>query len=270
MSQKAVPIADVGTPTGWTTPVWSKTDELQPGDPDYTTSSSDPAGDTFTVRLEKLFVPLDGPCVLRVRAKRVGPSAVPVSVVLFNGPIQIASWFAPVTTTFETLTFALPPEAVSAFNQDFSQARCLISAGRNYIPPCSTTGYPTTLYAHFGGCFDGAPTIALTYNPKPGDWRGPVLWPGGAVVCGSTVSAFLLACTNAATCTAPIGTNHWYFQCSNTDYMTKCSGRWSIEPTGGSVSPFTLTGGGLLSGSAVCSSGPCIGQEWTFLIDTNP
>ncbi len=92
MSQKAVPVSDISK-GGWQSQAGAL-DPLYPqldldlsgsGDPDYVFSTSDPSGDAFTVQLGRLYSPLAGQYLLRVRMKRNGPSSVPVAVALYGG-----------------------------------------------------------------------------------------------------------------------------------------------------------------------------------------
>lgn len=91
MSQNAVPVADLGTPTGWSAPVWAPTDERKPGDPDYATSSPYPAGDTFTIQLGPLAVPPPDARQYRVTVRAKATAGGTLTVTLFQGSRVIAA-----------------------------------------------------------------------------------------------------------------------------------------------------------------------------------
>lgn len=188
MSQKSVPIADVGTPTGWSTPVWSKTNALKSGDPDYTASSSDPAGDTFVVQLGAFGVPPPTARPFRVKVRARATAGGVLLVTLLQGSTVIASRLLSPGINFEDQSFDLTETEIVRINYSAGTTTFQLEGKACTVGPCKVE--PGATCATAG---------ALTY---PVNQRGATTAFGSgseqwySFTANATESAVLKLCAN--------------------------------------------------------------------------
>ena len=175
MSQKTRAVQDVSV-VNWTptTNLYQRVDEIVPGDSDYAESAPNIAyEDHFEVLLAPLAWPQSGPQTIRIRARRAGPTDVPVNVRLLQGSQLIASRvFLPGSSFGPTLSFELS-EIEKARITDYTNLRLRVSGTRVSVN-CCTAPVSVVLFADLVGCVNG--TVRVVYD-------GTLWFGSGSVDC---------------------------------------------------------------------------------------
>jgi hypothetical protein len=191
MSQQASPISDVSV-SGWSpTPVTPEVNESVPKDSTYVSSSANPQGDTFEVKLAALAWPEAGPETLTVRVQQVGSGSDSVTMTLLQGDgTIIASRLAQAPSSFANAFD--PPLSTAEINRitDYTDLHVRVTAGLIQTS-CCPNGLPPLLYAHLSnatggcGCLNGL-TVPLV-------WDGQQLWSNTFPFCGETAPGSLIS-----------------------------------------------------------------------------
>lgn len=261
MSQTAVPVADVGTPTGWSAPVWSQTDERKPGDPDFTVSSSATAADTFVVRLGNLYTPLDRSAggTLTVRGLKTDAGPIRFLARLRQDTTTIAESYLTPGTGFSDLRFAIDADHLGLVT-DFTRLTLTVTVVRvptvTAVSPATGylsggvsvtvtgTGFTTAAAVAFGGVpasfvVDSDTSLRAVSPPRAaaGTVDVVVTNPTGSSATSAadqfvyasrtiagTITGFAVGLSNRGVCAGPDG-NLWVADHGGT-------GVWKVTPAG--------------------------------------
>jgi hypothetical protein len=136
MTQMARAVQDVSN-SGWTpATVYSQINQPTPDDTTFVTSSNNPSGDAFTVKLAPLFVPDVGPETLTVRLKKTSTDSVLVLCVLSQNGKPIAGDSFQPTQSFANYTISLS-DAEDLLITDYGKLRLSVTAGIATTTGCS-------------------------------------------------------------------------------------------------------------------------------------
>lgn len=104
MTQYARPSSDVSAGSWTTSPLYAKIDEVTPSDVDFIQCSN--ANSTCEIALSSITDPSSSSShTIKVRARKAGNATL--TVYLFDGTTQIASWSPSITTSFAEYTYTL-------------------------------------------------------------------------------------------------------------------------------------------------------------------
>jgi hypothetical protein len=185
MPQVALPRSDIFD-NGWTpTPVYSQLDAGSP-----VTSSTNPQGDSFEVKLDALAYPDSGPQTLTVRLQATGSPPFPnVTILLLQGTRVIAYQIVQPTAAFADYTITLSADE-SRWITDYTDLRVEVRAGLALTTGCSQLPngaaqsfilYPTGITPNLCPACDELNRLALLTYVSGCLWRQDPQ----EVVCGS-------------------------------------------------------------------------------------
>jgi hypothetical protein len=248
--QSARPVQDV-TNSGWSlvpaspANVYAKLNDIAPDDDlSYVSSSNNPQGDSFEVKLAGLAVPVAGQDgQLTVRLRSTSGNSIPVSLILLQGSGVLVHQSVSPNTTYSNVVINVPA-AVLASITDFTDLRLRVVAGALTVTCCPSNPVPAVLFATFSGgtggcsCLNGQ-TLELTYNTTTHTWMSPVEHLGNCSPPNST-NQLALACGGA------LG---WGLGISSSNGGCNASGALQVFVT---CSPFSV-------GFAVSMTGCCVG-----------
>jgi hypothetical protein len=190
MPQTARPRSDVSD-TGWTPqPVAPQLNEVVPNDASLVTSSANPQGDTFEVKLDALAWPDNGPQTLTVRLQATGSTPFPnVIVLLLQGTAIIAYRTVQPTATFTNYDFALTQAEIDLIT-DYTNLHLRVTAGLALTTGCSQL--PNGAAQHFIFTPAGITPNRCAYceelnQPTEISYVSGCVWqqPPAEAVCGS-------------------------------------------------------------------------------------
>jgi hypothetical protein len=195
MTQKARPASDVSN-SGWTPQtVFSKINEVVPDDTTLVSSSTNPQGDSFEVKLPPMAWPQGGQGTLRVRLNKTGPDDIPVILSLKQGSIVLAYATVHPGTSFAEFDLVLP-QSVLAQITDYTDLRLHVTAGYGVQVSCCPGLLPDVLTATVTNKTGGAVCLPDSFVLM---WRAG-LWMSVAQV-GACRGAISLSCqTGGGSC----------------------------------------------------------------------
>jgi hypothetical protein len=202
MSQKARPIYDIAkNVSGWSpTPVYDRINEPAPDDTTYVSSSNNPQGDTFEVKLAQMGWPEAGVDFLTVRLQQVGGGSDSVTITLLqgNGTI-IASRQVQAPASFANAFGPPLSPAEIALITDYSDLHVRVTAGFPVVP-CCPGNMPVQLHANItdlGGCACLAGSFPLLWDGKKWSYTGNLCnnqsFSINLLCSGSNCNSFVLA-----------------------------------------------------------------------------
>jgi hypothetical protein len=170
MSQKSRPVSDVSTGLWTPVPVFPQVNEEVPNAGTVVTSSDDPQGDTFEVRLAPLAWPIPGPQQLTVSLGKSGPEPVEIKVWLLQGTAIIASTHTTIDGASGGVTITLSDTEKNSIT-DYTDLRVRVQARVRVLVPCCgdipIPGFLTMTFANGTGdyaCLNGR-SVGLEYDP---------------------------------------------------------------------------------------------------------
>lgn len=186
MTQTALPASDVSDGDWTPQPIYPELRKNAPDDSTFVSSSSDPQGDYFEVKLDPLAWPQAGPNpgsqILKVRLQQTGGgAAIPATVMLVQGTTVIAARNYQATAAFAEYDMVLT-DAEGAAITNYADLRVRVYAGGPTISCCPGVTLPVALYATYMGV-----SIPLI-------WTG-ALWQGGGTWCGHSIFLEFHPCT---------------------------------------------------------------------------
>jgi hypothetical protein len=135
----------------------------------------------FEVALNSAAYPDSGPQTLTIMLQSLGPTSVPVTILLLQGAVTIASFSttAPVNVQFQTQTFELTEAQINRINPYANLNVLVTTATPTCNPPCATAAYTFTFTP------SGIQSVNCQYcaemnAPVNLTWQGQCFWAATA------------------------------------------------------------------------------------------